>query len=59
MGSLERRIGAVEEYINARVEERLEEELRLALARLEEKLPREEAVRVMRILAGKEVEHGA
>ena len=54
MGSLERRLSALEEHINARVEERLEAELEQALERLERHLPREEAVRVLRILAGDE-----
>ena len=58
MGSREKRVGALEEHINARVEERLEEELEHALERLERHLPREEAVRVLQILAGDEEGRG-
>jgi len=48
--SLERRVGALEEYINARVEERLEEEIEALVKLLEERLEREEFIKVARIV---------
>ena len=50
MGSLDRRVGALEEYINARVEERLEEEIEALVKVLEERLEREEFIKVARIV---------
>jgi len=53
-----RRVSALEEYIQGRVEERLEQELEEALSRLERGLSREEFVRVLKILS-REEEYGA
>ncbi len=49
-----RRVSALEDYIEEQVRKRLEEELEVAFERLERALPREEAVRVLEILAGEE-----
>ncbi len=51
-------MSALEEFVNKRVEERLEQELEAAFDRLEQALPREEAGRVLEILADEEG-HGA
>ena len=52
-----RRVSALEEYINQRVEERLEQELEGMLDLLEESLSREEFVRVLEIVSQEE-NHG-
>jgi hypothetical protein len=54
MRNIERRVGALEAFIEERVEERMEEEWENAFDRLEEHLPREDVVKVLRILAGQE-----
>jgi hypothetical protein len=59
MGSIERRVGALEAFIEQRVEERMEEEWESAFDWLEEHLPREDVVNVLRILAGQEDGRGA
>ena len=59
MGNIERRVGALEAFIEQRVEERMEEEWESAFDRLEEHLPHEEVVNVLRILAGREDVRGA
>ena len=43
-----------EEYINARIEERVEQEMEAILQLLEEHLPREEFVKVAGIMAGED-----
>jgi len=58
VANLHKRVGALEEYLNSRVGERMEKEWEEVLDRLEEHLPHEEAVRAMRILAGDEYVHG-
>ncbi len=54
MGSLERRLENLERLVEGRVEVRVEEELELAVGRLERHLTREEVIRVARILADEE-----
>ncbi len=49
-----RRVGAMERYVEEKVKERLEEELEACFDRLERALSREEARRVLEILAGDE-----
>ncbi len=57
--SIKRRIGVLEEErINALVEERVEREIEEVLELLEEKLSREEFIKVAGIMA-REGEHGA
>jgi hypothetical protein len=51
MAGIEQRVGALEEYINRRVEDRLQAELIAVLAYLEERLTRVEFIKVARILA--------
>ena len=51
MGSLGKRLSALEAYIEVRVEEGLRQELEAALDFLEHRLTREEFVQVVRILA--------
>jgi DNA-binding LytR/AlgR family response regulator len=51
MRNLDKRLSAVEAYIETRVEEGLRRELEAALEILEERLAREEFARVARILA--------
>ena len=51
---LSRRVSALEEYIEKLVDERLEEEFEEMVCRLEVSLPRDEALKVMKILAGDE-----
>jgi hypothetical protein len=55
VGSLERRLENLERLVEGRVEVRVEEELELAVGRLERHLTREEVIRVARILADEEV----
>ncbi len=50
MGSLNRRVGALEEHIEAQVQARFEEEVEALVGLLEQKLTREEFVRVARIV---------
>jgi hypothetical protein len=54
VGSLERRLENLERLVEGRVEVRVEEELELAVGRLERHLTREEVIRVARILADEE-----
>ena len=49
--SLYRRLGALEELVEEKVQARLEEELEAAFDRLTSRLSREEVVKVMEILA--------
>lgn len=51
MRNLDKRLSTLEAYIETRVEEGLRRELEAALEILEERLTREEFVRVARILA--------
>ncbi len=51
---MDKRVSALESYIEKRVRERLERELEAAFDRLEQALPREEARRVLEILADEE-----
>jgi hypothetical protein len=51
VGSLHRRTGALEEYIEGQVEERMRLEVEAMLDVLEEKLGREEFLKVARIIA--------
>ena len=51
MRNLDKRQSALEAYIETRVEEGVRRELEAALEILEERLPREEFVRVAQILA--------
>jgi hypothetical protein len=51
MRDLDKRLSALEAYIETRVEEGLRRKLEAALEILEERLTREEFVRVARILA--------
>jgi regulator of replication initiation timing len=51
VGSLHRRTGALEEYIESQVEERMRLEIEAMMDVLEEKLTREEFLRVARIVA--------
>ncbi len=55
MGSLHKRTGALEEYIESQVEERMRLEVEAIVDVLEEKLTREEFLKVARII----VEAGA
>ncbi len=50
MGSLERRTGALEEYIESQVRERMHLEIEAILDVLEAKLTREELLKVARII---------
>jgi len=50
VGNLHRRTGALEEYIESRVEERMRLEIEAMLDALEEKLSREEFIKVARIV---------
>jgi hypothetical protein len=56
-GGLDRRVGALEEYIESRVEERMRLEIEAMLDVLEENLTREEFIKVARIIA--KVDDGA
>ena len=56
MGRLDRRLENLERLGEARVEARVEEELELAVERLEKHLTREELRRVLEILAAEEEE---
>ncbi len=49
-----RRVGAMERYVEEKEKERLEEELEACFDRLERALSREEARRILEILAGDE-----
>jgi hypothetical protein len=51
VGSTAKRIGALEEYIEGRVEERMREEIEALLDFLEARLAREEFIKVARIVA--------
>ena len=51
---MRRRVSAVEEYIEKRVEERMEMETETVLARLEKELDRQTFIRVLEIVAGEE-----
>jgi len=51
VGGLGKRVGALEGYVNARVEERLRLEIEAMLDVLEEQLTREEFIKVVRIVA--------
>lgn len=51
---MRRRVSAVEEYIGKRVEERMEAETEIVLARLENQLDKERFIRVLKIVAGEE-----
>ncbi len=53
-----RRVSALEDYIEERVEERMEQEIEALLDLLERHLSREEFVRVARIVASEDPEHG-
>jgi hypothetical protein len=50
VGSLPRRTGALEEYIESQVEERMRLEIEAMMDVLEEKLTREEFLKVARII---------
>ena len=54
---MRRRVSALEDFIEKRVQERLEQELEGMLGRLEHSLSREEFVRVLEIVSSEE-EHG-
>ena len=54
MGDLDRRVAALEELVEEKVRERLEEELDAVLKRLEEYLPEDEAMKIMKVLTGDE-----
>lgn len=56
---MHRRLSAMEEYIQKRVEERLDEEIEHMLTLLEKHLPADEFRRVLEIAAGWEEERGA
>ena len=58
MASMERRISALEEYINQRVKEQMEREVEALIDLLEERLTREEFVKVARIVV-EEGDYGA
>ncbi len=49
-----KRLSALEAFVEEKVEKRLEEEWQEAFDRLERALPREEARRILEILAGEE-----
>lgn len=51
---MRRRVFVVEEYLEKRVEERMEAETEVVLARLEKHLDRETFIRVLEIVAGEE-----
>lgn len=55
---MRRRISALEDFIEGRVRERLEQELEGTLDPLEQNLLREEFVRVLEIVANEEDGHG-
>ncbi len=52
MGSTQKRVGALEEYIESQVEERMRLEVEAMLDALQEGLTREEFIEVARIVAG-------
>ncbi len=54
---MRRRVLDLEDFVESRVRERLEQELEGMLDRLEQKLPCEEFVRVLEIVSSEE-EHG-
>jgi hypothetical protein len=58
VGSVDRRLTALEQLVEGCVEARVREELEAALDRLEHRLTREELRRVSEILAGEEEETG-
>jgi hypothetical protein len=58
MASIERRIGALEEYVNELVAERMKQEVEAMLDLLEKHLSREEFIKVARIVV-KEGGYGA
>ena len=58
MANIERRVSALEEYVNQLVEERMKQEVEVMLDLLEEHLPREEFIKVARIVV-KEGDCGA
>ena len=49
MASIERRIGALEEYVNELVAERMKQEVEVLLDLLEKQLTRDEFVKVARV----------
>jgi len=51
VGNLGKRVGALEAYINARVQERFEEEVAALVELLEERLEHDEFIKVARIVA--------
>ncbi len=52
MGSAHKRVGALEEYIESQVEERMHLEVEAMLDALQEGLTREEFLKVARIITG-------
>ena len=58
MGSLHKRTGALEEYIESQVEERMRLEVEAIVEVLEEKLTREEFLKVARIILEAGAEDG-
>ena len=58
MASVERRIGALEEYVNQLVAERMEQEVEAMLDLLEKHLSREEFIKVARIVVNEGGDHG-
>ena len=58
MASVERRIGALEEYVNQLVAERMEQEVEAMLDLLEKHLSREEFIKVARIVVNERGAHG-
>jgi hypothetical protein len=59
MASIERRVSALEEYVNQLVEERMKQEVEGMLDLLEEHLTREEFIKVARIIVSEGRDYGA
>ena len=59
MASIERRVSALEEYINQRVEERMRLEVEAMLDLLEKHLTRDEFIKVARVIVAEGDDYGA
>ena len=59
MGSLNRRVGALEEYLESQVQARMEAEIEAILDALEAKLTREEFLKFARIVMEAAEDNGA
>ena len=58
MASIERRVSALEQYVNELVEERMKQEVEAMLDLLEKHLTREEFIKVARIVVNESGDQG-